>query len=614
MPSEAALHRRDGDASASARGGWVLAAILAVGLVVRLLHFSVLANSAYPRLPIHFPDSDMYAYWQWAVRIVEGDVLGRDTYHPYMDWMRPIAPVETWYEWWGGKAIFRHPPFYPYWVAGLLAWAGSVDALSFVLFVQLAVGGLQPLVVFWLGRRVFDVRVGLIAAALVALYGPLIFYQGALLRDWLPPLVEPLAILALLRARERERARDWLLAGAAFALALLIKETILVFAPLALAWVAREYRAAWRPLVTASALALLGFVLLLSPLVARNVLVGAPPFAVSNRVAAEAFIGANAADGIAVGVAHPASMKGIMERSGGRPFALLRETFRTYEGDWGAIMDRQFTKGRALLDPLEVENNLSFYYGLDISPVLGFCLRYGLLLPLGLAVFLLVLDAWPRHALLALHTAAAVAGLMVLGITDRYRLILVPGLCVYGGAGLVRLWDALRARRIRRVAAYVALLAGVAAVQHWVVPPGLVSTGRPQEYVVAARVYTSEGQLERASAEFDRYRARFGYRSSAGHSGHAAAAAVEGAVRIRWAHRLAEDGRMAEARAQAQRAAAAFAESPPSPEAQFELGRLWVRVNESDRARWHLERYLELEPTGPRADAVRALLQRPRPP
>jgi hypothetical protein len=63
--------------------------------------------------------------------------------------------------------------------------------------------------------------VGLVAAALAALYGPLILYQGAMLRDWLPPLVEPVVVLLLLRARERDGARDWLLAGAAFAIALL---------------------------------------------------------------------------------------------------------------------------------------------------------------------------------------------------------------------------------------------------------------------------------------------------------------------------------------------------------------------------------------------------------
>jgi 4-amino-4-deoxy-L-arabinose transferase-like glycosyltransferase len=587
--------------------------ILGVGLGVRLLHFWALADSAYPRFPVYFPNSDMYAYWQWAVRIVQGDVLGRDTYHPYMDWMRPIAPLDTWYEWWGGRTVFRHPPFYAYWVAVLLAVARSTDALAFVLFVQLVVGAVQPLVVFWLGRRVFDTRVGLVGAAFAAAYGPLIFYQGAMLRDWLPPLFEILAVLALLRARERARARDWLLAGAAFALALLVKETILVFSPLALAWVVYGYRASLRLAGTAAALTLLGFFLLLSPLVIRNLLVGAPPLAVSNRVAAEAFIGANAADGSGVGPVHPASMKAIMERSGGRTLAVARETFRTYQGDWKAMLARQFTKVRGLLDPREVPNNLSFYYGLDISPTLGWCLRYGLLLPVGLAGFLVVLGAPRRHGLLALHTASAVAGLMVLTIVDRYRLILIPGLCVYGAAGLVRLWDAGRARRARWVAGYAVLLAGIAALQHWIAPPGLQAAGRPHEYALAARIYASEGRLDRASAEFDRFRARFGYAPGGDPETEAVVARAEGAIRTRWALRLVENGRGAEAPAQARRAAAAYAVAPPDAEALFELGTVWLRLNDPHLARPYLERYLELAPTGARADAVRALLRGPAP-
>ncbi len=158
------------------------------------------------KFPLVWDQSDQYAFWQWAQTILAGDLLGRNTYHPYFDGMQEIAPLETWYRWWGGKEIFQHPPLYPYAVAAILAVSGN--SMAAVLLAQLLLGALQPLVLFGLGRRLFDGQVGLVAAALTAFYGPFIFYQGVLLRDWLPPLLEPVALLALLRAHDSHRVRD----------------------------------------------------------------------------------------------------------------------------------------------------------------------------------------------------------------------------------------------------------------------------------------------------------------------------------------------------------------------------------------------------------------------
>src|SRR6266508_3177566 len=42
----------------------------------------------------------------------------------------------------------------------------------------------------------------------------------------------------------------------------------------------------------------------------------------------------NAADGFQIGLTHPASMKGILERSDGHLLAVVRETLGTYQVDW----------------------------------------------------------------------------------------------------------------------------------------------------------------------------------------------------------------------------------------------------------------------------------------
>src|SRR5437763_9393753 len=86
--------------------------IMGLALAVRYAHFFSIVWTAFPKLPLVFDQSDLNTYWEWAQAILAGDWLGRDTYHPAFDWMKAIAPQETWYQWWGGKAIFQQAPLY----------------------------------------------------------------------------------------------------------------------------------------------------------------------------------------------------------------------------------------------------------------------------------------------------------------------------------------------------------------------------------------------------------------------------------------------------------------------------------------------------------------------
>lgn len=587
-----------------------LIAIIAFGCLIRLLHFWAISGTAFLKLPLGFDQSDMYAIRQWAQTIIAGDLLGRNTYHPYFEWMKVIAPLETWYRWWGGRAIFQQAPFYAYWVAGLLTL--SNNSLGFVMFVQLLVGALHPLVIFWLARRLFDARVGLVAAALTAFYGPFIFHQGVLLRDWMPPLLEPLALLALLRARSSGRSLDWLLAGVALGLALVTKETILLFVPLALAWLVLEYRCAFRQAGAYAALVLLGLLLAFSPLVARNRIAGAPLFAISNR-AAESFIQGNAADALPVGAYIPVTMREILARSDGRLPAVFRETLKTYEGDWSGFVGTQLFKLRGLVDPMEVPNNVSFSYGLEISPALWFGLRYGIIFPLGLAGLIVCLGMWRRHLLLLLYAVSAVAGVMATNILGRYRLVLVPILVLYGAAGLVWLFDAFQSGRTARTRLYLGLVVGLALVQHLLLPIRTLRdlplwTIHPPEYFLSAQIYASEGRPDRAVAEMERLQGKAGQRPAFAEV-IPQARLYEGNHRAAWAGQLIKEGKREEARRQVELAQAAYrGQRLTAPLAT--LGNLYLKLEEPEKAKRLFERFLELEPEGLTADAVRRILRR----
>jgi 4-amino-4-deoxy-L-arabinose transferase-like glycosyltransferase len=600
----------DRPASADRTRRW-LVAILASGCAIRLAHFWAISDTAFLKAPLAAPasNSDLYAFWQWAQTIAAGDLLGRNTYHP--DFLTSVAPMETWYRWWGGKEIFRQAPLYPYWVAGLSAVSSS--SVGFVIFAQLAAGALQPLVIFWLAKRLLDARVGLVAAALTAFYGPFIFHQGVLLRDWLPPLLEPLALVALLTARARGRRLDWLLAGVTLGVAVLTKETILLFIPLVLLWLVLEYRGVFKTAAIPAAILILGFLLALSPLLFRNYAVGAPLFAISNQ-AGEAFIVGNAADGFPVGFVPPASLIGILTRSDGRLGTIIRETLATYQGDWIGFVARQFLKLRALVDPLEVPNNVSFSYGLEISPALWFTLRYGIIFPLGVAGLCLSLRQWRRHLLLALYALSSVGGMMFGVILARFRLVLVPPLMIYGAAGLVSFVEAIRMRRMGKVRVYVGLIVGFTVTQHLLLPlwnlRGTDYYGiHSYDYFVSAEIYAGDGRPDRAVTEMERLQRKASERASFASVG-TGARFREGNYRVQWATKLIAEGRREEAGQQAESARLAYTPFNDRSDPHLTLGILYLKLAEPATAMGFLERFLELEPAGSRADAVRRTLDR----
>jgi 4-amino-4-deoxy-L-arabinose transferase-like glycosyltransferase len=525
-------------------------------------HFWFVSGTAYPKIPLVFTDSDMFAFVKWADAILAGDWLGRDTYHPYFSWMKEMAPLETWYRWWGGKEIFQQAPLYPYWLAALLAL--SNHSLEMVLLVQLLIGAVQPAVMYAIGRRLFDERVGLAAAALTASYGPFIFHQGTLLRDWLPPILEPLFLLLVLRAWRSKHRSNWLLAGAALGLAVLTKPTALLMLPIILLWLAFDARRNFRHAVVPGAALLLGLFIVLSPLLVRNQVVGAPLFAISNR-AAEGFITANAHDAFPIGLKYPASMVDTLERSNGRLVGVVLETFRNHQVHWPSFTKLLELKIRGLIDPLEVPNNLDFYYGVELSPALRFALRYGAIFPIGVFGFLLSLRHWRRHLPLMLYGLAGLVGLMGTTINARYRLIFVPVLIVYGAVGTVRLLEAVWSRRWSKAMTCLVIILGVAVVQHFIFPvpilrkdPGLMIHG--PEYSSSGLIYATEKGFDRAVDEMARFRERA--RKSPYFSAIVSRAdRMQGDYYFQWASHLLEQGDREEAQEKGALAKAAWARS-----------------------------------------------------
>ena len=169
-----------------------------------------------------------------------------------------------------------YPPGYPALVAAVAwtVWHTPIpdgDLVRAIEYVQAVIGALTILLVFLLARRVFDVRTGLIAAAIVAFYPNLITITATLQLETVFVALSLLAVLVLVPAATGEDPRVIrLVAGGALTGAVaLVRPTIalLVLAFLVTRWV---MRCPWRKIVRDFALVMISMIAVIVPWTIRN--------------------------------------------------------------------------------------------------------------------------------------------------------------------------------------------------------------------------------------------------------------------------------------------------------------------------------------------------------
>ena len=190
-------------------------------------------------------------------------------------------------QWLGPPEPFWQPPLYPYFLAGSFALFGEDYHLP--RLAQALSGTAVCLLVFHLGRRAFSPAAGWIAAAAAALYGPFLYFEGELLPASLAVFLNALALTALLWAAAGRSTGRWLAAGLLLGLAALNVPSVLLFAPVALAWA--RLRAGASP-AALGALGL-GLALAIAPVTLRNRIVGGEWVPISYNAGINFYIGNN---------------------------------------------------------------------------------------------------------------------------------------------------------------------------------------------------------------------------------------------------------------------------------------------------------------------------------
>lgn len=418
-----------------------------VFLVALAVRGAYLYDSAdYPAYVV--PVVDAWSYHEMAAALAHGEGL-----HPRFFWQ---------------------PCFYPVFLTCVYLVTGPW--VLGVKLIQVVLGALTCALTATLGRRLYGSAAGLVAGLIVALYGPLVFYEAELLAAGWAAFWCAVLLILWTDAPTRRRRRFFLLLGAVSALSVLTRPTFLPFVLAAgvwLLWRLWRGREGPRNLLSRGVVMVAGFVLTLAPVSLLR----------AASTGEFGFLPAGGGINLYVGN-HPESDRlltamnfewdQITRRPSGAGAFTLQEQQAYFTGgvrEFARSDPAGFTRGigRKLLEFVsarEVPRNVSVYVARQWSHVLSgltwkigpFGFPAGVLWPLALVGFVLAWRATstPVKLMVFLFPLAVIMAFVV----GRYRLPLVPALALLAGAGCVELARVVRTGALGRLA----LAGGVAAL------------------------------------------------------------------------------------------------------------------------------------------------------
>ena len=139
----------------------------------------------------------------------------------------------------GIDRVYFMSPLYPYLVALVNAITGFPELWMRIL--QALFGAAGTYFLYRIAVPLYGRPTGFVAAFTVAVYAPLVYYDGLLLTESLLTLLVIAFLFFLLRALRSGRSRDWALAGIVLGAAVVTRATVVLFLPAVIvAWLFRK--------------------------------------------------------------------------------------------------------------------------------------------------------------------------------------------------------------------------------------------------------------------------------------------------------------------------------------------------------------------------------------
>lgn len=403
--------------------------IFAVSFTVRLIYLYQLKED--PFFSLLTLDSEYYSLW--ASDIAKGN--------------------------WIGEGVFFASPLYAYFLA-VLYQIYNYD-LSQVIVTQFFLGSINCVIIYYLGKRLFNENVGIIAASIATFYGFFIFMEGQILKSSLSYLLSSLAFLSFLICLEKQGIL-WCVVGMLIGLTSLVIPNFMIFVPLLYATVIRE--SVSKKTITAMLAFSIGLAIIVAPVAIRNYYIGGDWVLISYNGGVNFFLGTDKETDGGLKRSNLIEQVPIKEESSTVSFAekSLRKKLRPSEVS-------NFWHNRAVRiikeDPMgyikllirktyrfwnwrELPDNLDFYYFKEKYRILNIpLLNFGMIAPLAF------LGMWfsrkqskrliPAYAFIIFFTISVIP----FSVYGRYRMPIVPILMCFAANGLYMTIKNMAARK-----------------------------------------------------------------------------------------------------------------------------------------------------------------------
>ena len=361
-----------------------------------------------------------------------------------------------------------------------LVYALSGGSIVAAKAVQAVIGALTCCLVFLIAARRLGRGAGLLAAAITAGYGPLILFEGELLAAGSAAFWTAALIYLFDETEHRKAVWLWPVVGVISALATLMRPTFLPFVVAISAWqlVRRWRQTEWRQAGIALLLGVLTFTAVALPVVLWN----------GNVTGRYAFLPASGSVNfhlgnnpevcetlsVRPGFAWERLMAQPAEHGVSGPGANSRyftgEVLRYLQDDpvgFATGLGRKFLQ---LISAREIPRNLDVYLWSrwsDLNAMLtwklgGFGFPFGLLLPMA------VLGMIYRGRRLGMPLMSFVvlygASIVLVFVTARYRVPMIPALAIVASAGVLAAREAVQQRQWPRIGVMALVVAGTVSL------------------------------------------------------------------------------------------------------------------------------------------------------
>lgn len=449
-----------------------------------------------------------------SVIIFDNPIVDMAYHH---NWALAIANGEQFYE-----GPFFRAPLYPmflgfvYWLFGESAWI--------IKIIQAVIGAISCVLLYELGRELFNRKTAVLASVIMALYAPLIFFDAQLLVPTLAICFNLTALVFIVRTQTKNDLKSYLFSGLFLGLSMIARPTIGLFALMLVIYLIYINRHKFKTELKKIVLMVLCLCIPILPVTVYNCVQSSEITLIAAYGGINFYIGnydgADGTSAVIPGVRQDwqggkEDTKQIAEKELGRSLTESEQSefwFDKAMDDiysdpirWLGLLGK---KMMLLTNGFELSNNFDFYYFAHQTTFMKLLLHrtylffpYGLLLPIGLISMLALSKYDKKHKILLIYTLATIVSIILFLVTARYRLYLVPPLILFASYTIMNMKNILIAvskfKKISITILFIILLI-VCNYDFY----GHTKITDAHGHHTTATIYNSQGDINKASTYY----------------------------------------------------------------------------------------------------------------